>query len=171
MMFLKVFGAIFVIAGCASVGFALCRNFRREEDALEQLVHALEWMRLELSYKMPALSTLCKDASKISKGVVGELLFQLATELEQQLTPHVGLCMDAAIAAVPQLPESVVSHLKRLGTSLGQFNLEGQLIALESAETVCRNELMVLHQSRNTKFRNYQVLGLCAGTAIVLLFL
>ena len=171
MMIFKVMGAILIILGCGGVGFSLCQNHRREEAALEQLIHSLEWMRLELSYRMPALPSLCKEVAGITEGIIGDVFRNFALELDQQIRADVLSCMNAAIFSVPKLPTSVVSHLKSLGTSLGQFDLQGQITALETAEALCKRDLLQLNKHREIKFRNYQVLGLCAGAAMVLLFL
>lgn len=170
-MIIKTIGAVLIIAGCLGVGLLLCRNHRREEESLKQLVHSLEWMRLELNYRMPALPVLCRDVSKVVSGTIGTLFYNLSFELEQQITPDVSTCMNAAIQTMPKLPSSVIIHLRNLGTSLGQFDLEGQILALEAEESLCKSDLEKLIQDREGKFRNYRVLGLCAGAAMVLLFI
>lgn len=170
-MTLKLLGAILVIAGCGGVGFSLCHNHRREEMALEQLIQSLAWMKLELNYRMSPLSALCRGASERTKGVVGDVFLQLALELEQQITPDVSTCMSAALSSVRNLPWKALCHFKTLGTSLGQYDLNGQMAGLEAVEALCAQDLQQMRSGREVRLRNYRVLGLCAGAAMVLLFL
>ncbi len=169
-MTIKIFGAILIIASCGGLGFSLCQNHRREEQAVEQLAQSLDWMVWELNYRMPPLAALCRGAAEAGKGTVSQVLQQLANELDSQLTPDISACMSAAIASVPRLPERATEHLKALGTSIGRFDLQGQISALESAAALCKRDLQHMSSCREMRMRNYQTLGLCAGAALVILF-
>jgi stage III sporulation protein AB len=170
-MIMKWIGAALVIAGCGGIGFAICRNYRREEDALMQLIHSFEWMQCELNYRMTPLPALCRAVSEVAKGFVGEFYRKLATELDEQITPDVFTCVQSAIRDVPQLPASAIRVLRNLGTSLGMFDLQGQVGALETAEELCKKDLRELSNNKQEKLRNYQVLGICAGVTMVVLFI
>lgn len=167
----KVFGAVLIIVGCAGVGVSLCQNHRRMEQALEQLIKGLEWMICELNYRMPPLNELCRSGAKISGGTVGKVLGQFAAELDAQLIPDAGACMDAALGTVANVPPSVATHFKNLGASMGKFDLQGQISALETEMALCKRDLDRLSSNRQLRLRNYQTLGLCAGAALVILFL
>jgi hypothetical protein len=54
---------------------------------------------------------------------------------------------------------------------MGRFDLEGQLNGLEAVRTRCRDWLDELISGREVRLRNYQTLGLCAGAALVILFI
>ena len=170
-MTIKILGAILIIAGCAGVGYSLARNYRREEQAMGELVQCLDWMICEMNYRMPPLAALFRGASDVSKGPISQALGKMAFELEQQLTPNVEACMHAAIAAVPNLPEKPADHLRSLGTSLGQFDLEGQIDRLQAASVLCKQDLQSMGSGRETRLRNYQTLGICAGVALVIILL
>ena len=170
-MTVKILGAFLIILGCGGVGFAICQSYRRDEQAMEQLQQSLEWMVWELNYRMPPLATLCRGAADVSKGTVSQVLRQLASELEQQLTPDASTCMTAAIATVPNLPGKAAEHLKALGTILGRFDLQGQISGLEAAAALCKRDLQNMGNGRELRMRNYQTLGLCAGAALVIIFL
>ena len=170
-MITKIFGAALIIFGCGGVGFSMIRNYKREEKALEELLRAIEWMILELNYRMPPLAVLCRDASKIHNGVVSQVLDKFSRELDQQVTPDVSACMHAALSTSSNLPEFARIQLKQLGTSLGGFDLQGQLSELEGAAKRCRNELEIMRNGREGRLQNYQTLGLCAGAALVIFLL
>lgn len=171
VMTLKIVGAILIIVGCGGVGFSMCQYYRREERAMGALLQGLDWMVLELNYRMPPLSTLCMEASKVSEGPVGCVLKNLAFELEHQITPDVSTCMEAAILATDKVPDIVKKHLRTLGTSLGVFDLQGQLAALEGVAALCKRDLEHMSRGKDVRLRNYQTLGLCAGAALVILFI
>lgn len=170
-MTIRVLGAFLIIAGCAGVGCALARNYRREEQAMGELVQCLEWMICEMNYRMPPLASLFRGAADVCKGAVSQTMRQLANELDQQLTPNVDACMYAAITAVPNLPERPAAHLRALGTSLGHFGLEGQINRLQAASVLCKQDLQRMSSGRETRLRNYQTLGICAGVALVIIFI
>lgn len=170
-MTIRILGALLILGGCTGVGFALSRNYRREEQAMEELLQCLEWMICEMSYRMPPLALLFRGASGMCKGKVSQVMERFAYELEQQITPNVCVCMNAAIATVPNLPEKPAEHLRMLGTSLGQFDLQGQIERLESASTLCKQDLQRISNGREERIRNYQTFGICAGVILVIIFI
>lgn len=168
---MKFLGAIFIIAGCSGVGFSMCRSHRRLEQEMQQLAKCLDWMVWELNYRMPVLSLLCRDAADTAGGTVRQVLQALAEELDAQLTPDAAVCMEAAVANVPRLHPMIKAHFLSLGKSLGRFDLQGQIAGLEAEAALCRRELENLSRNRELRLRNYQTLGVCAGVALVILFL
>ena len=167
----KIFGAVLIIAGCGGVGFALSGNYLRQERALEQLLKCLQWMHCQLEYAMPPLAQLCRGAAKACTGPISMVMAHFSEALDQQQSSEVSACMATAILAVKTLPESAAIHLDDLGTSLGQFDLQGQLSGLESAITKCRNELETIRSGKENRTRTYRTLGLCAGAALVILLI
>lgn len=171
-MIYKWIGAIFVVAGCGGFGFSLASAHRREIQLLRHLNMAIQYMQCELKYRLTPLPELCKQAGREGGGILKVLFSELSRELDRQVSPDVSSCMNAVVRAHrDQLPPSVRKLLLRLGKSLGRFDLPGQLQGLQSVGAACQEELTVLSQNRDIRFRNYQTLGLCAGIALVILFL
>lgn len=168
---MKLLGAVLIIAGCGGVGFSMGQNHRYIERTMEELIKILDWMVLELNYRMPPLCDLCHGAALTGKGCVSRIMEKLAKELERQITPNAGACMAAVLATEPKAPSPVKTHLQELGTSLGQFDLQGQISALEEVAALCRRDMEVLRSNRELRLRNYQTLGICAGVALVIIFL
>lgn len=168
---LKILGAVFIIAGCGGVGLGMCQNQRRIQRSMEQLAASLEWMAWELGYRMPPLSELCRGGAAVSRGSVSRVLERLAQELDAQLTPDASACMAAALEAVPRLPARTAGYFAHLGRSLGRFDLQGQVSELENTAARIRRELEAMGRNWELRLRNYQTLGLCAGAALVILFL
>lgn len=169
-MNLKLIGAVLIIAGCAGVGFSMAAAHRREETALRQLIGALDYMGCELQYHLTPLPELCRNAAAESGGTVSQTLLCLASELENQIAPDASACMNVAVSKASKLPQRAKQNLLALGSSLGRFDLQGQLNGLEAARKQCRRELDELSKDRDVRLRSYQTLGLCAGSALAILF-
>lgn len=171
MMNLKLIGAALIIIGCGSVGFSMAAAHRREEKALRQLIGALDYMGCELQYHLTPLPQLCRNAAAESGGAISQVFLSLAAELENQIAPDASACMSAVLSRTPKLPQRVKKNFLSMGSSLGRFDLQGQLSGLESARQQCRRELDELSTNRDIRLRSYQTLGLCAGSALAILFL
>lgn len=166
----KLIGAILVICACGGLGFGIAAASSREESALRQLLGALDFMECELQYHLTPLPELCRQAGLAGKGTIREVLLALASELESQIAPDVHSCMAAALASCREVPGRVRQVLETMGTSLGRFDMEGQVKGLEAVRGRCRRELEGLEQNRDNRLRSYQTLGLCAGAALAILF-
>lgn len=171
-MVYKWIGAFLVVAGCGSFGFSLAAAHRREIHLLQQLLASLQYMRSELKYRLTPLPELCRQAGREGSGILRSVFYSLALALESQLSPDVAGCMNSTIQQYrDQLPGSMRRLLFRLGKSLGRFDLPGQLRGLEAISNACQEELSALKQNRDLRTRNYQTLALCAGIALVILFI
>lgn len=170
-MNLKWVGAVFVILSCGGFGFYLTTVHKREEKMLRNLLGVLDYMECELQYHLTPLPDLCRQAAKQGDGVLAKIFFRLADELESQISPDVQSCMGVTLAVSGTLPGKVLENLKFLGNSLGRFDLEGQIKGLESVRSHCRHDLQALEKDKDVNLRSYQTLGICAGAALVILFM
>lgn len=166
----KWIGAVLIISACGGFGFSLISAHRLEELTLRSLVAALDYMVSELHFKATPLPELCRTAAgECAKGV-DKVFASLAEELNAGVTSDVRTCMNAALAE-SDLPSATRRNLELLGSSLGRFDLAGQLEGLEVVRTSCRRDLEALSQGRDTRLRNYQTLSLCAGAALAILLI
>ncbi len=170
-MSIKIIGAVLIVACCGWFGFSVCTNYKIEERTLRQLMNALDYMGCELQYRMTPLPELCKETANTCKGGLQALFLSLSRELEEQVCPDAAACMKAAVMQQKQLPGMCREILLEFGESLGCFDLPGQLNGLESARQSCRRTLETLSENRDVRLRSYQTLGLCAGAALVVLFI
>lgn len=167
----KWIGAVLVIMGCGSVGFTAAASHRREEKMLMQLLNALQFMESELQYRLTPLPELCRQAGMTVKDTLRNVFLAFVSELEAQISPDALSCMHAAVGCCREVPSSVRAVFLQLGQTLGRFDLPGQLQGLECAKEVCRAHLKAMEQNRDERLRGYQTLGLCAGAALVILFI
>ena len=166
----KWIGAVFVVCGCGFAGFSMSASYRREERDLREFLGALDYMVCELQYRVTPLPELCRQAGSGRGGFTGRLFSNLAAELEAQVSPDVQSCLAAAAVRSGQLSPRMEEAVCILGSSLGCFDLQGQLQGLEAVRTYCRTELEQMSAGRDTRLRSYQTLGLCAGAALAILF-
>lgn len=166
----KILGAILILAACGGMGLSLASAHRQKERLLQQLIAATQFMACELQYRQTPLPQLMHLCAEETGGAICRVFSELAAELEQQLAPDAACCMAAVVARMPKLPAMVREKLLLLGRSLGRFDLSGQLAGLEAVAQLCKRDLDGLLINRDARLRSYMTLGLCAGLALVILF-
>lgn len=170
-MIIKIIGAVCIIAGCAGVGFLTVLAQKKEEAQLRQLSALLDYMGCELQYRMTPLPQLCRYCATQEKGAVSELFLKLAQEMDRSQRADASECMNQVLSRSTNISPVCKKMLLRLGGSLGKFDLGGQLRGIENTRQLCRKELETVTLDRDQRFRTYQTLGLCAGVALVILFM
>ena len=170
-MYIKLIGAALIIMGCGGLGYKIARAYTREMNTLQQLTAILDYMGCELQYRSTPLPDLCKQAAGETKGILQSVFLSLSRALEDQLLPNASECMDLTLNKTENLPEKTKRALEQLGTSLGRFDMYGQLKGIEAVRYRCRKTLEELEKNRDARLRGYQTLGLCAGAALVILFI
>lgn len=169
---MKFLGAFLIVACCGWFGFSLAAAHRQEERSLRQLISALDFMQCELQYRLTSLPDLCSQAADFTPAGCIRGFFQLLSqELEQQLSADPQPCVAAALDRAGKVPPLSRACLEELGKGMGRFDLEGQLLGLEATRTQCRERLAELCAGKDEQRRSYQTLGLCAGAALVILFI
>ena len=168
-MIAKMLGSVLILAGCGGFGMMICVAYKREEDMLRQLIHALDFIQCELQFRMTPLPELCSLAGSACSGRISEYFQMLAKELEQQTLPDVRSCAEAVAASTAKLPERVENALEVFSRSLGQFDAQGQIQELEKARNYCHSAMTAMDENRDMRLRSYQTLGICAGAALVIL--
>ena len=162
-------GAVLILTGCGGFGFSLAAEHHRRERLVHQLLRGLKIMQWELQYRLTPLPELCRIGAKQAGGVPGQVLLQLAQIMEQQLYPDVSSCMQEVLTRQDGLPRSVRMLFRQLGTSLGRYDLPGQLEGLEAVYEGCKEEIRLMAQNREQRLRSYRTLGLCAGAALAII--
>ena len=166
---MKYAGAMLIILGCGGFGCAMAASCRAKERMLFQFRELLQYMYCELQFHMTPLPRLCCQTSKQGKGILSRIFLALSRELDSCREPDVFACM-ARILRETEISPDMAEMLLCLGRNLGCFDLEGQLRGLEALRLRCTGELEKLAAGRDERLRSYQTLGLCAGAALVILF-
>lgn len=170
-MHYKWIGALLIILGCGGFGFSLAAAHVREEATLRQLIGILDYMACELQFRLTPLPDLCRQAGEETHGKLRQVFLTLAQELDMQVSSDVSACMASALVHAADIPRKSEDNLLLLGASLGRFDLDGQLVGLESVRANCRKDLQSLTNNRDVRLRSYQTLGICTGAAIAILLI
>lgn len=170
-MTVKILGIILIVIGCSGVGFGMAANYRMEEKSLRQLVGILDYMECELQFRLTTLPDLCRNTVREFNGIPGKILYELSTEMESQISPDVSCCMQSVLNRNKRIPPITFGVLEQLGTSIGRFDLEGQIKGLESVRNECKRNIEELSKNKDVRLRSYQTLGICAGAALAILLI
>ncbi|MBQ3503325.1 MAG: stage III sporulation protein AB [Oscillospiraceae bacterium] len=165
----KILGSLLVILGCGGFGFSMAAACRREERQLTELMDILQYIYCDLRYHLTPLPDLCRKAAKQGRGELYRLFEGVGDILQQGTLPQVSDCVYLALTGSDISP-TIRELLIVMGQTMGQFDLEGQLIGLNSLKERCAQSLETLRQGKTDRLRSYQTLGLCAGAALVILF-
>lgn len=167
----KILGAVLIITACGGMGFSQAANHRRKEQMLRQMMTTVKFMICELQYRQPALPNLIDLAAEETSGIIRQILRAMAQELDRQIAPDAPCCMQVVLGDYTKLPQMIMQKLELLGRTLGRFDLHGQLAGLEAVYQLCQRDLDGLLLNRDDRLRSYGTLGLCAGAALVILFI
>lgn len=167
---IRLLGAALLMAGCGGFGFTIAAAHRREAGMLRKLISILQELEWELRYRMTELPELCQIAAHGATGPLREIFQELAEKLNRREVSDISGCLNG-ILCKQELPKYVQRNLKQLGASLGRFDLEGQIQGLEAVRYQCRMDLEKLEENSVQRLRSYQILALCAGAALVILFI
>ena len=167
----KWIGAILIVGSCGGFGISLAVHQKNEEKLLCQLRAILDEMLRELPFRLTPLPELVRHGAVGRKGILPEVLLELAEQLDRQVLPDALSCMHAAIGSPVLSFPRLHQLLLLLGHSLGRFDLSGQLQELTALREQCDGEIRELRLGRSDRLKSYRVLGLCAGAALVILLL
>lgn len=170
-MTIKIMGAMCVVLGCGAFGFIVAGNSHKEMSMLRQLITALEFMECELNYRMTPLPQLFRRTAGISSGCIRKFFLYFAEELSTQPSKSMNMCLSKSLTRCPEIPPLTLRRIKELGKSLGSFDLSGQIRCIQAANAENDRIYKELCQDHKVRIRSYKTLGLCAGAALVIIFI
>ena len=169
-MMLKWIGAGIVFAGCGAFGYSIAAAYMHEIRGLKNLIKVIDYIECELRYRQLPLAVLCRRSSAVCAGEVSKVMTMIAQELENQVLPDVSSCIRTATKQVKYMPFSWTKIFRSLESCLGVYDLENQLKMLLAVRNECQMELDDITFNQKNRVHSYQVLGLCVGAAIAILF-
>lgn len=170
-MSIRILGAIFIIISCGGFGFIIAANHKKEVKTLRQLIKVLEFMECELQYRLTPLPELCRRCAESTSGIIRQVFMSLESELAGQISPDAQQCLLTVLQMNRDIPKSTRDVLLLMGSTFGQFDIDGQVKSLESVRLDAQERLEKLSENQDMRLRSYQTLGLCAGAAIAILFI
>lgn len=167
---MRFIGAALLLCGCGCFGLSLAAAQKREQYMLQRLIGALQEMEWELKFRMTELPELCRIAGCAAGGILKQVFLELAGKLDAGEVTDISGSLNAILNG-RELPRRVRKNMRQLGRSLGRFDLEGQLQGLQTVRMQCRKDLQAMEENSAERLRSYRTLALCAGAALVVLFL
>ena len=170
-MILRIIGSVLILGGSGVFGLMLAASYRKGVSALSEFIEIINSIECDLQYKASSLPAILKNIALNKRGVVHEFCRKLSEELDAQVQPSVYHCVQATLKKEANLPETTAKLIEKLGHSLGKFDIDGQVIELHALrkEAELLKEKMIAEQEQ--KLRSYKTLALCAGAAIVIIFI
>ena len=131
----------------------------------------MELMSSEIAFASTPFVPLCRRAGESRCETVHSFFNYLAREAEKPDFSYEGLtcraCKDSGIV----LPDSARSALERLFDGFGRFDRDGQLQQLRMVTGEFARLSGELYEQMEGRCRTYEVLGLTAGVAVVVMVL
>lgn len=169
---IRLAGAVLLCAGSALLGFCAVRHLDRRVKDLQFLIHALESMVRELSYRMAPLPELLQFAAAQTEGKVG-LFFELCAQGAEHLNGRSfqRVWEQAMEASQMRLESSDLEYLNQLGSILGRYDGDSQRQALEGAVQRLEEQRKTAAEQSSRLGKVYGVLGLTAGAFLLILLI
>ncbi len=170
-MILRCVGAILIIFASGAMGVMMSYSYRKRIAALRNLINSTTCMAEQLRYQLLPLPELCQAAAQVSSGPVRAILIDLGNALHRCNAPEVIGVMEKILSKYPDLDPCVREELINLGKVLGRFDLEGQVSGIAAVTELAKRDLVGLEMAKEVRIRNYHTLAICAGIALVILFI
>lgn len=168
----RLIGAVCLAGGSALLGFCAVEHMNSRVRDLRQLLAGLEVMLRELDYCLAPLPELLCRAAEQTAGRV-KLFFELCAKGAEHLNGRTFQLVwnQAQEAAQLRLERDDLSLLEQLGSVLGRYDRDSQHRALTGA--IARLEEQWGRASEQSKQlgKVYRVLGITAGTFLLILLI
>jgi len=69
------------------------------------------------------------------------------------------------------MPKHTAEMILQFTKTLGKFDVEGQLLGIQAVKSEATLRLNQMSKDQAQRMKNYRTLGVCAGAAIIILFI
>ena len=162
-----------IVLGSGSAGFGFARAVRAQLRQLNALLAALETIKGEIEYRLTPLPEIFAALGGSRNREIAEFFSRLAALLSSAQTCTVGYACRQALAQTRGLSLSSAARgtILSLFDSLGRYDLEGSVQALDLALSRLREEVKALQNSAAARCRTYLTLGVCTGLAAAVILI
>ena len=168
---IKLIGAILITGGMASAGIAAVHKLSARIDLIARLLSALEIMQSEICFRLTPIPEVAEIISKGSRGEV-KAMFDIVAEGAKNLGSHsLNTIWGKAVSETCKLlnPEEMYVVVG-LGNSLGRYDSENQVSAIEYVRRRLERCLTDAEAEKKRQGRMYGALGLLCGLAVAIIF-
>ena len=170
---LKTIGMILILMASGTVGFGMARTVRRQQVQTVVLIDALLRLRHELQYRLTPLPDAFAVLGEMPNREVAAFFSAMSARLQSGRTCTVGYACRQALRRTEGLciPAGVRTTLMSLFDTLGKYDLDGNLQALDLALGRLREEARQLQGSAAARCKTYVTLGVCTGLAVAVILI
>ena len=163
---MKALGLFFLFAGSVSAGLVYCRQKKQKLLTLRELIYTLEHMEGQLRTNDLPLKELCAQMVHMSGRAVRPFYASLTRKLSQLGEISFAELWGQALAEeLPGLDGVMRDPLLQLGNSLGRYELQQQLRALQA----CRSSLCAQLEEAKKAYPNQAKLGMGLSASVGIL--
>lgn len=155
------------------MGLGLARTVRRQQAQTLAFIDAVLRIRHELQYRLTPLPDVFLALQESREAAVAAFFSGLAGSLSVADTCTVGYACRQALRRTEGLciPAGVRTALMSLFDTLGKYDLDGNLQALDLALGRLREEARQLQGSATARCKTYVTLGVCTGLAVAVILI
>lgn len=163
---MRVFGAAILILALTSIGISKAIEFRRCLTVMQDLILMLDSAKSELCTSRTPMNRIIERIEKNSRGEVkrfaGRLLLSMDRLGEAEFS---SLWNETVTEAFASLPSDCISELTNLGTSLGRYNVDMQIEAIDRCTQVLTKNIDELRPQNGKMQKMY--IGLYGGAGLI----
>lgn len=155
------------------MGLRLAATAKKQQTQTLALIDATLRLRHELQYNLTPLPEVFELLSRAANREIGAFFGNIAARVQRVEGCAVGFACRRSLAKTPGLclPEGTRQTLMSLFDTLGKYDLEGNLQAIDLALSRLREQARGLHDSVRARCRTYLTLGVCTGLAVAVILL
>ena len=170
---LKLIGLSLILTASGAVGAGLAGTVKRQQAQTLALIDALLRIRHELQYRLTPLPDIFAALGSGRNRESADFFSRFAAGLSSARTCTVGYACRQALAQTRGLCLSGATRgtLLSLFDSLGKYDLEGSVQALDLALSRLREEAKTLQSGAAARCRTYLTLGICTGLAVAVILI
>ena len=170
---LKLIGLSLILTASSAMGLGLARTVRRQQAQTLAFIDAVLRIRHELQYRLTPLPDVFLALQESREAAVAAFFSGLAGSLSAADTCTVGYACRQALRRTEGLciPAGVRTALMSLFDTLGKYDLDGNLQALDLALGRLREEARQLQGSAAARCKTYVTLGVCTGLAVAVILI
>ena len=170
---LKLIGLSLILAVSGAVGAGLAGTVKRQQAQTLALIDALLRIRHELQYRLTPLPEIFSALGGGRNREIADFFSRFAAGLSSAQTCTVGYACRQALAQTHGLCLSGTARgtLLSLFGSLGKYDLDGSVQALDLALSRLREEAKTLQSGAAARCKTYLTLGICTGLAVAVILI
>lgn len=164
-------GAALILLACLAAAWRLTQEQTKRLRALQELSAALERLGADMSLRLTGLPELTEALAQSAPGAAGRFFCTLREALsELGEKPFAVLWAETLRSALPELGREELDALLRLGETLGRYELNEQLAAIELCRAALERGAALLRDALPERRRlAYGLLGAAGALLCILL--